>query len=44
LKGFGVDLNLRSPTKEIVMRWKTPLIIEIAGGLEITAYACAELK
>jgi len=26
------------------MRWKTPVIIEIAVGLEINAYACAEVK
>jgi coenzyme PQQ precursor peptide PqqA len=26
------------------MKWKTPVIIEIALGLEINAYACAEVK
>jgi len=26
------------------MKWKTPIIIEIAVGLEINAYACAEVK
>jgi len=26
------------------MRWKTPVIIEIAVGLEINAYACAEVR
>jgi len=26
------------------MKWKRPIIIEIAVGLEINAYACAELK
>jgi coenzyme PQQ precursor peptide PqqA len=30
--------------REIVMKWKTPVIIEIAVGLEINAYACAEVK
>jgi len=25
------------------MKWKTPVIIEIAVGLEINAYACAEI-
>ena len=30
--------------KEIAMKWKTPVIIEIAVGLEINAYACAEVK
>jgi coenzyme PQQ precursor peptide PqqA len=26
------------------MQWKTPVIIEIAVGLEINAYVCAEVK
>jgi len=26
------------------MKWKTPVIVEIAIGLEINAYACAEVK
>jgi len=26
------------------MKWKTPVIIEIAVGLEINAYACAEVR
>jgi coenzyme PQQ precursor peptide PqqA len=30
--------------KEIAMKWKAPVIIEIAVGLEINAYACAEVK
>jgi coenzyme PQQ precursor peptide PqqA len=34
----------RIRTKEIAMKWKTPVIIEIAVGLEINAYACAEVK
>jgi len=25
------------------MKWKTPVIIEITIGLEINAYACAEV-
>ncbi|MBV8504621.1 MAG: pyrroloquinoline quinone precursor peptide PqqA [Acetobacteraceae bacterium] len=25
------------------MKWKTPVIVEIAVGLEINAYACAEI-
>jgi coenzyme PQQ precursor peptide PqqA len=28
---------------EIAMKWRTPVIIEIAVGLEINAYACAEV-
>ena len=30
--------------KEMAMMWKKPVIIEIAVGLEINAYACAEVK
>jgi len=26
------------------MKWKTPIIIEIALGLEINAYACAQVE
>jgi coenzyme PQQ precursor peptide PqqA len=26
-----------------VVKWKTPVIVEIAVGLEINAYACAEI-
>jgi len=26
------------------MKWKTPVIVEIAVGLEINAYACAEVE
>ncbi|MGH7002081.1 MAG: pyrroloquinoline quinone precursor peptide PqqA [Stellaceae bacterium] len=26
------------------MKWTTPRIIEIAVGLEINSYACAEIK
>jgi coenzyme PQQ precursor peptide PqqA len=44
LTGIGPSLNLRQTTKEIAMKWKTPVIIEIAVGLEINAYACAEVK
>jgi coenzyme PQQ precursor peptide PqqA len=29
---------------KMAMKWKTPVIIEIAVGLEINAYACAEVK
>ena len=29
--------------RELAMKWKTPVIIEIAVGLEINAYACAEV-
>jgi coenzyme PQQ precursor peptide PqqA len=44
---FGCDPTLRPArirAKELVMKWKTPVIIEIAVGLEINAYACAEVK
>jgi len=26
------------------MKWKAPVIVEIAVGLEINAYACAEVE
>ena len=41
------ELNHTAPnllTKGTAMKWKTPVIIEIAVGLEINAYACAEVK
>jgi coenzyme PQQ precursor peptide PqqA len=36
----------REPTqsRRLTMKWKTPVIIEIAVGLEINAYACAEVE
>jgi coenzyme PQQ precursor peptide PqqA len=34
----------RIKSREMAMKWKTPVIIEIAVGLEINAYACAEVK
>jgi coenzyme PQQ precursor peptide PqqA len=34
----------RIEPREMAMKWKTPVIIEIAVGLEINAYACAEVK
>jgi coenzyme PQQ precursor peptide PqqA len=27
----------------MAMKWKTPVIIEIAVGMEINCYACAEI-
>jgi coenzyme PQQ precursor peptide PqqA len=45
LTGFRGRLRLprtQTSAKEIAMKWKTPVIIEIAVGLEINAYACAE--
>lgn len=34
----------RSLVEEATMKWTTPRIVEIAVGLEINSYACAELK
>jgi coenzyme PQQ precursor peptide PqqA len=34
----------RIRSRNTAMKWKTPVIIEIAVGLEINAYACAEIK
>jgi coenzyme PQQ precursor peptide PqqA len=47
LTALGGDPNLLNEQirpKEMAMKWKTPVIIEIAVGLEINAYACAEVK
>jgi coenzyme PQQ precursor peptide PqqA len=47
LTAFGGDPTFRPKRirpKEMAMKWKTPVIIEIAVGLEINAYACAEVK
>ena len=47
MTALGGDPNLRPAgirPKGIAMKWKTPVIIEIAVGLEINAYACAEVK
>jgi coenzyme PQQ precursor peptide PqqA len=32
------------PMRRMTMKWKTPVLIEIPVGLEINAYACAEVK
>jgi coenzyme PQQ precursor peptide PqqA len=34
---------LRRSEEETTMKWTTPRIVEIAVGLEINAYACAEI-
>jgi coenzyme PQQ precursor peptide PqqA len=47
LTGFRRRLRLgptKTGAKEMAMKWKTPVIIEIAVGLEINAYASAEVK
>jgi coenzyme PQQ precursor peptide PqqA len=47
LTALGGGPNLLRVTikpREMAMKWKTPVIIEIAVGLEINAYACAEVK
>ena len=41
-RGPTVEPNIEP--REMTMKWKTPVIIEIAVGLEINAYACAEVK
>ena len=32
-----------SSTKETLMTWTTPRVIEIAVGMEINCYACADI-
>jgi coenzyme PQQ precursor peptide PqqA len=41
---FGRFVKLRRFQEETTMKWTTPRIVEIAVGLEINAYACAELN
>ena len=36
-------LQLHHQHKETAMSWNTPKVIEIAVGMEINAYTCAEL-
>jgi coenzyme PQQ precursor peptide PqqA len=36
-----LDMSIRP--KEKVMAWRTPRIVEIAVGMEINTYACADL-
>jgi coenzyme PQQ precursor peptide PqqA len=52
LRGFALTrfrrrlrlASTKTRAKEMAMKWKKPVIIEIAVGLEINAYACAEVK
>ena len=46
MTGFRRELSLiqSCTNEETAMKWKTPVIIEIALGLEINAYACAEVE
>jgi coenzyme PQQ precursor peptide PqqA len=37
-------LDGQEAVEEMAMKWKTPVIVEIAVGLEINAYACAEVE
>ena len=32
-----------NPQEECIMAWKTPKIVEIAVGMEINSYVCAEI-
>ncbi|WP_422394482.1 pyrroloquinoline quinone precursor peptide PqqA [Nitrospirillum amazonense] len=40
----GADMWPPLKTGGNVMSWKTPKIVEIALGMEINCYACAEVK
>jgi coenzyme PQQ precursor peptide PqqA len=44
LRFCETDVILRRFLEETTMKWTTPRIVEIAVGLEINAYACAELN
>jgi coenzyme PQQ precursor peptide PqqA len=39
----GATRVLASTNKETHMTWKTPRVIEIAVGMEINCYACADI-
>ncbi|WP_425465957.1 pyrroloquinoline quinone precursor peptide PqqA [Nitrospirillum amazonense] len=41
---IGTDMWPLLKTGGNVMSWKTPKIVEIALGMEINCYACAEVK
>ena len=44
-EGRGPSVRrVRTAAKGTAMKWKTPVIVEIAIGLEINAYACAEVE
>src|SRR4051812_24786593 len=36
-------LVMSQPGEDYAMKWKTPRIVEIAVGMEINCYACAEI-
>ena len=42
--GGGPSLDGQEALEGMTMKWKTPVIVEIAVGLEINAYACAEVE
>ncbi len=37
------SLEMSQPGEDYAMKWKTPRIVEIAVGMEINCYACAEI-
>ena len=39
----ALDYLIHSHSKELTMTWTTPKITEIAVGMEINCYACAEI-
>lgn len=45
LTGIRAGPSLEGQTKigGTAMKWKTPVIVEIAVGMEINCYACAEI-
>ena len=40
---LAVDITLHLTPRRKIMAWKTPRIVEIAVGMEISSYACADL-
>jgi coenzyme PQQ precursor peptide PqqA len=39
----GLALERQTKIGGMAMKWKTPVIVEIAVGMEINCYACAEI-
>jgi coenzyme PQQ precursor peptide PqqA len=43
LRHLLASLEFYSHNKETHMTWKTPRVIEVAVGMEINCYACADI-
>jgi coenzyme PQQ precursor peptide PqqA len=43
-EGPNRESQIRTQSGQMKKSWKKPKVVEIAVGLEINSYACAELK